>query len=197
MIHLWQILFILPFLSGREASEPHLVKCKVDAKVLDYTALDGCRFILELKDGTRLMPVELSDKEFLFSEGQQVKITYTEAKGVVSTCMTSAVPVKIECIQQVKEGTKPGQVFIKKECYDTEAPLNVAWLNRVILRNKVIDVKKGYENQLPYYVLYGNVNVMLFNCAGGIECEYALTSLGSCSERIESLSNLKSVWSQK
>ena len=197
MIHIWQIFLILPFLTGREISEAYSAKCKVDAKVLDYTALDGCRFILELKDGTRLMPVELSDREFLFSEEQQVKITYTEAKDVVSTCMTAAIPVKIECIQQVKEGKKPGQVFFKKECYDTDAPLNVAWLNRIILRNKVTDVKKGYSDQKPFYILYGNVNVMLFNCTGGLECEYALTSLSPCSDRIESLSNLKSVWSQK
>lgn len=197
MTHIWQIFLILPFLTGRETTESRFAKCKVDAKVLDYTALDGCRFILELKDGTRLMPVELSDREFLFSEEQQVKINYTEAKEVVSTCMTAAIPVKIECIQQVKEGIKPGQVFFKKECYDTDAPLNVAWLNRVILRNKVTDVKRGYADQKPFYILYGNVNVMMFNCTGGLECEYALTSLSPCSERVESLSNLKSVWSQK
>ena len=63
-------------------------ECAEEATVRDYTGLDACRFLLELKDGTRLIPVELSDKEFLFSEGQLVKISYKKMKDVVTACLT-------------------------------------------------------------------------------------------------------------
>lgn len=172
-------------------------KYKMEATVRDYTALDGCRFLLELKDGTRLLPVELSNPDFLFSEGQLVKISYSEVKGLMTTCMSGAMTVKLECIEEIKPGEKKGQLFIKKECFDTQAPLTIAWMNKAILRNRVSEVKKGYLQEEPQYVLFGNINVMVFSCTGQLICEYPLNTKSTCETPVENLKDLKSVWTQK
>lgn len=201
MISFWLSLIIF-HLTGVDlvkvvTPEYGLAKCKVDATVRDYTALDGCRFLLELKDGTRLLPVELSDPAFLFSEGQLLKINYSEVKDVVTSCSTAAIPVKIECIQEIKPGEKKGQVFFKKECFDTPAPLSVAWINKLILRNRVTEVKKGYLNNEPQYILYGNVNIMVFSCTGDLLCEYPWNATDNCATPVEELKDLRSIWTQK
>jgi len=201
MINLWTCFMIFNFLHNQpnalSAPRDEFAKCKIDATVRDYSALDGCRFLLELKDGTRLLPVELSEPDFLFSEGQLVKINYSEAKGAMTTCMTGSLAVKVECIQQIQPGEKPGQVFFKKECFDTQAPLSIAWINKAVIRNKVSEVKKGYLDNNPQYILYGNATVMLFTCTGELVCEYPANSATSCTAQIESLKELRSIWTQK
>ena len=171
--------------------------CDTQAKVLDYTGLDGCRFLLELKDGTRLIPVELADKNFLFSEGQIVQIKYSLLKDVVTACLTAALPVSVTCIKEVKPGTKQGQVFLKRDCLDTETPLSISWMNKLVIRNKVTEVKKGYLNADPFYLFFGNVYVQIYNCTGEAVCEYELKSTSSCKSKYDVLTDLKSVWSLK
>ena len=56
----------------------------VKAMVLDYNELDGCTYILELEDGTRLEPVELP--ESFRSDSLKVWVKYTIVKRA-SICM--------------------------------------------------------------------------------------------------------------
>lgn len=56
----------------------------VKAMVLDYSELDGCTFILELEDGTKLEPVELP--ESFRSDSLKVLVKYTMVKRA-SICM--------------------------------------------------------------------------------------------------------------
>ena len=54
------------------------------AKVIDYRELDGCEFLLELGDGTKLQPVNL-DSQFK-KDKLEVLITWKKYDGV-SICM--------------------------------------------------------------------------------------------------------------
>ena len=137
-------------------------ECAEEATVRDYTGLDACRFLLELK-----------------------------------ACLTAAEPVEISCITQIKPGEKQGQVFFKPVCSDTDAPLSVGWLNKAIIRNKANSVSRGYQENKPYYVLYGNVYGLLFDCFGELVCEYPLKEESACTARISRLSNFKSEWALK
>jgi len=173
-------------------------KCSTEAKVLDYTGLDGCRFLLELKDGTRLLPIYISDPEFLFSEGQVVKIDYKLQKDVVSACLTAALPANINCIQELKPGEKEGQFFLKRECIDTDAPLAHAWVKKMVMRNKVTEIKRAYKESQAVYIMFGNVNVQVFSCYGDIICEYSKNDANSsCEAKAQQYSNIESVWAQK
>lgn len=84
------------------------------ATVRDLTGLDGCGFVFELNDGTRLEPMRLmfcgtpplpeevtEDPlyDFQFVDGKQVRIGYEEIQDVASICMVGKI-VRITCIEE-------------------------------------------------------------------------------------------------
>lgn len=97
-----------------ETSSPN--NCATPATVRNLAGLDGCGWVFELNDGTRLEPYwqwgwcgtpplpqgALEDPlyDFEYTEGKQVFISYEEAPGIASICMAGPV-VKITCIQEV------------------------------------------------------------------------------------------------
>ena len=91
-------------------------ECSVSAIVRDLTGLDGCGFVFELSDGTRLEPIRLFycgtpplPKEvtedplfnFEFVDGKKVRIGYEDATPeYASICMVGKM-VKITCVEEV------------------------------------------------------------------------------------------------
>ena len=88
--------------------------CSTPATVRDLSGLDGCGFVFELSDGTRLEPVitgycgtpplskEITENplyDFAFADGKQVLISYTITEGA-SICMVGT-RVTITCISEV------------------------------------------------------------------------------------------------
>ena len=88
--------------------------CSTPATVRDLTGLDGCGWVFELEDGTRLeplrilhcgtppLPKEITEDplyNFIFEDGKRVFITYTETPSP-SICMVGPV-VKITCVSEV------------------------------------------------------------------------------------------------
>jgi hypothetical protein len=86
----------------------------VEATVRDLTGLDGCGFVFELEDGTRLeplrmffcgtmpLPKEITEDplyQFEFVAGKKVIIGYESTKAM-SVCMVGPV-VKITCLEEV------------------------------------------------------------------------------------------------
>jgi len=87
----------------------------VTATVRDLTGLDGCGFVFELEDGTRLEPQRMGycgtgplSKEitedplfdFEFIDGKRVIIGFEEVEGAAGICMVGPI-VKITCLQEV------------------------------------------------------------------------------------------------
>ncbi|MBL7876247.1 MAG: hypothetical protein JNL53_11325 [Cyclobacteriaceae bacterium] len=85
------------------------------ATVRDLTGLDGCGYVFELADGTRLEPMRLFycgtpplSKEmtedplydFEFLDGKKVKIAYEEIPDAASICMVGKI-VKITCLEEI------------------------------------------------------------------------------------------------
>jgi hypothetical protein len=88
------------------------------ATVKDLSGLDGCGFLFELADGTRLepqrlffcgtppLPKEVTEDplyNFEFVEGKQVRIGFVEVTDAVSICMAGRI-VKITCIEEITPG---------------------------------------------------------------------------------------------
>jgi hypothetical protein len=75
--------------------------CDTPAVIRDLTGLDGCRFVLELNDGTRLEPVltevNTPPGELEWVDGKSVVISYEVLTDLGSYCMVGQ-PVKITCI---------------------------------------------------------------------------------------------------
>lgn len=89
--------------------------CSTPATVKDLTGLDGCGFVFELEDGTRLEPqrilfcgtpplpkeaIEDPLYNFEFVDGKKVLIDYEELKEYGSYCMVGPI-VKITCISEI------------------------------------------------------------------------------------------------
>jgi hypothetical protein len=91
--------------------------CKdgVVATVKDLTGLDGCGFVFELSDGSRLepqmlgfcgtppLPKELTENplyDFQWVDGKIVRIKYEEITDAVSICMVGKI-VKITCLEEI------------------------------------------------------------------------------------------------
>ena len=99
--------------------DPIPTSCSVPAIVRDLSNLDGCGFVFELNDGTKLIPVwewgwcgtpplpkgAMEDPlyNFEFWEGRAVLLEYVERKDFATVCMAGKT-VKITCL---KEGPFP------------------------------------------------------------------------------------------
>jgi hypothetical protein len=85
------------------------------ATVRDLTGLDGCGFVFELADGSRLepqrllycgtppLPKEVTEDplyNFQFVDGKQVRIRFEEVPDVATICMVGKV-VKITCLEEI------------------------------------------------------------------------------------------------
>lgn len=97
--------------------DPMSVSCDeaVFATVKDLTGLDGCGFVFELADGTKLepqmlgycgtppLPKEVTENplyNFQWVDGKQVRIGFEEVPDAISICMVGKI-VKITCIEEI------------------------------------------------------------------------------------------------
>ena len=108
-------LLLLTILMFSQCSEEEIQKaCSTRATVRDLTGLDGCGFVFELEDGTRLEPVvtymcgtpplpkEVTEDplfNFHFAEGKKVLISFKLAESG-SYCM-AGLPAKITCLSEI------------------------------------------------------------------------------------------------
>jgi hypothetical protein len=114
------ILFATLFVSCEE--EPIAISCDdaVLATVRDLRGLDGCGFVFELVDGTKLepqmifycgtppLPKEVTQNplhNFQFIDGKQVRIAFEEIPDAASICMVGKI-VKITCIEELASTTE-------------------------------------------------------------------------------------------
>lgn len=85
--------------------------CSILVTVMDYTELDGCKYMLKLKDGSFINPSEGVSRDEL-SKCEQAMISYKVKSDAMSTCMKGQI-ANITCFSVVKEGTpvKPKNEF--------------------------------------------------------------------------------------
>ncbi len=117
------LLFILSLLfTNCKDEQPIVITCDnaVLATVKDLTGLDGCGFVFELADGTKLepqmlfycgtppLPKDVTENpldDFQWVDGKQVRIAYEEIPEVASICMAGKI-VKITCLEEVSTTTE-------------------------------------------------------------------------------------------
>ncbi|MBX2964911.1 MAG: hypothetical protein KF845_02110 [Cyclobacteriaceae bacterium] len=118
MKHLSLTLILLSALAGTAfqcSTDPMPETCTVPAVVRDLSGLDGCGFVFELTDGTKLIPVwdwgwcgtpplpkgatEDPLYNFEYSDGKMVMIGYVERNDFANVCMAGKT-VKITCIKE-------------------------------------------------------------------------------------------------
>ena len=69
------------------------------AKLVNMTGLDGCSWMIELNDGTKLEPTNLNDFNINLQENQKIWIVYHTAAQMASICMHGEI-VTVDCISE-------------------------------------------------------------------------------------------------
>tara|TARA_B110000285_G_C14534868_1_gene342389 strand:+ start:158 stop:466 length:309 start_codon:yes stop_codon:yes gene_type:complete len=75
-------------------------KCadSVKAELKDLTGLDGCGFVVELENGSKLEPLNLSNFDIELKDGKKVWVSYHLTNIFIgTTCMVGDI-VEIDCI---------------------------------------------------------------------------------------------------
>jgi len=103
------IILLLTLNSCTQADELPTANCGTIATVRDLHGLDGCGFVFELENGTRLEPyIPASNSvaeqpsplvNFTLTDGQRVSIQYKERNDISSICMVGPI-VEITCINK-------------------------------------------------------------------------------------------------
>ena len=69
------------------------------AKLVNMTGLDGCSWMIELNNGTKLEPTNLNDFNINLQENQKIWVVYYPAAQLASICMHGEI-VTIDCISE-------------------------------------------------------------------------------------------------
>ena len=69
------------------------------AKLVNMTGLDGCSWMIELNNGTKLEPTNLNDFNINLQEHQKIWVVYHTAAQMASICMHGEI-VTIDCISE-------------------------------------------------------------------------------------------------
>ena len=69
------------------------------AKLVNMTGLDGCSWMIELNNGTKLEPTNLNDFNINLQENQKIWVVYHTAAQMASICMHGEI-VTIDCISE-------------------------------------------------------------------------------------------------
>ncbi len=81
-------------------------QCKNTATVMDYTGLDGCKYMLKLENGRILLP-NISSRDIFdyndFAKARKVSVGYYN-KSIMNTCMKGQT-VEITCCRILEEGS--------------------------------------------------------------------------------------------
>tara|TARA_B110000285_G_C14871645_1_gene489495 strand:- start:442 stop:732 length:291 start_codon:yes stop_codon:yes gene_type:complete len=72
--------------------------CSVKAEIRDLTGLDGCGFVIELENGDRVEPLNLSDYDVDIEDGNKIWVSYHATNSFIgSICMVGQI-VEIDCV---------------------------------------------------------------------------------------------------
>jgi hypothetical protein len=90
-----KIFFFLSILVVTSCAQQHC-PFGIPVKMKNLTGLDGCGWVLELSDGSRMEPINMNDFEVKLVEGKKIYVTYEDFPGA-SICMVGKI-VKITSV---------------------------------------------------------------------------------------------------
>ena len=167
--------------------------CNAIATVKNFTHESGCQYLLQLKDGTLLLPGELPETKTPFYEGAGVKIGYTildadESVVVKTACSSHDYVVKVTCIEQFIV-SEEGMPATHAECQSLNNPSKFTWMREAISQNNPTRVNE-YKYSVGYiYEFKNNSGSILYDCLGNSMCNTAEST--DCTSLLETLSSPK------
>jgi len=80
-----------------EKNDKNTCPNQVEAKIIDMSSLDGCGWMIQLNDGSKLNPINLDDFSISLLDGNNIKLSYTENTEMMDICMSGKI-ISIICI---------------------------------------------------------------------------------------------------
>lgn len=96
------LICVLSCKTKKDVSDNPSSECKTNGMVKDFTGLDGCKFLIVLENGDKLLPAKLNDESFVFKDGQKILFDFKELKDAMSICMAEKMSVEITCIKEIE-----------------------------------------------------------------------------------------------
>ena len=93
------LTFIVLTLCINSCNKQSECKNSQSAKLINMTGLDGCSWMIELTNGTKLEPTNLNDFNIDLQVNQKIWIVYHTAAQMASICMHGEI-VTIDCISK-------------------------------------------------------------------------------------------------
>jgi|JI102314A2RNA_FD_contig_41_2026374_length_975_multi_2_in_0_out_0_2 hypothetical protein len=84
------ITVLLVMVIGCNTTNEEVIADTETAYFRDYRGLDGCIWVIELTDGTRLEPINLGDFDIVPADGKKIDIAYTPVS-YASICMVGEI----------------------------------------------------------------------------------------------------------
>ena len=91
------LTFVLLIIGIHSCNKQSECKNPNSAKLVNMTGLDGCSWMIELNNGTKLEPTNLNDFSINLEENKKIWVVYHTAAQMASICMTVEI-VTIDCI---------------------------------------------------------------------------------------------------
>ncbi|MCB0677454.1 MAG: hypothetical protein KDC30_12235 [Saprospiraceae bacterium] len=174
--------------SSKPAAEEPAQDCPTPGVVRDMSQLDGCRFLIELANGVRLLPADGIPDDFPLTDGMAIKFDYEVLEGQMSICMAESAIVRITCIQA--SGERPEI----PTCHDTTDPGSVEWMQAALEKHAPYEVVKyPYLDGWAYFFRGGPVSY-LYDCQGNFLCEAPGKMLNDCVRKVQGLGEGEVIW---
>lgn len=162
--------------------------CKTKGTVKDFTGLDGCKFMIVLADGKKLLPGKMVDPNFKFQDGQEINFDYKELKDYGMTiCMAEDLIVEITCIE-IAGAEKTAN------CVNTDSPERVDWMLAFIKKDKPFRIIKHAFQDGWLYHFQGGPRSNLYDCKGKLICTVPGKMMNDCYETIQLLGSGEIIW---
>jgi hypothetical protein len=159
---------------------------QAEGVLIDMRELDGCQWLIKLKDGKKLQPIYWAGGAPECKEGLIVRFSYEVAHDVASTCMAEDFNIRVLDYAIVKPG--------KKECVRVLDPYRVPWMIPLLDDYQPFSiVRYDYEDGWAYWFQCGQRNY-LYDCQGNFLCESVGRAYDACMERVASMTNAEVIW---
>lgn len=97
---LFPFIFAIVFLSSCLSMDPKLINiCDQKGTVVDHTGLDGCKWIIEQEDGSKLIPIAADQQKYNWKDGTQINFGF-ENENEINTCMAGQT-IHLTCLKEV------------------------------------------------------------------------------------------------
>ncbi len=165
--------------------------CQTKATVIDMKNLDGCQFLLQVENGEKWLPMEISDPDFKFQDQQVIFFDYEEVTDYMSICMAENKGVNITCIKASSKASN-----LPPACTEVPNLLKTNWIQQIIRDKKIWKITQYKDNSEYVYLFKTNAKSYLYDCKGALICELSKNTENDCSKKLKTLSNQYVIWVQ-